>query len=136
MELLASVSIAILLGVGGTLVINGKMSLGELVAFFSLIWYIIGPVWGLGFHINNYTQSKASGERVLEVLNQKIDVKDKEDARELVPSEVKGTLPLIMSPLRTGTKCLLLLTSILKLNQVKLSDFLEAQVQVNPLLLN
>lgn len=90
MEFLASISAAILLGVGGTLVIKGKMSLGELVAFFSLIWYIIGPMWGLGFHINNYTQSKASGERVLEVLNQKIDVKDKENARELVPSEVKG----------------------------------------------
>jgi len=66
------------------------MSLGELVAFFSLIWYIIGPMWGLGFHINNYTQSKASGERVLEVLNQKIDVEDKENALKLIPSEVKG----------------------------------------------
>ncbi|MFC6652253.1 ABC transporter ATP-binding protein [Paenibacillus rhizoplanae] len=90
MELLASVSVAILLGVGGTLVINKQMSLGELVAFFSLIWYIIGPVWGLGFHINNYTQSKASGERVLEVLNQTIDVRDQENARELVQAEVKG----------------------------------------------
>ncbi|WP_332258149.1 ABC transporter ATP-binding protein [Paenibacillus sp. HW567] len=90
MEFLASVSVAILLGVGGTLVIKEYMSLGELVAFFSLIWYIIGPVWGLGFHINNYTQSKASGERVLEVLNQQIDVKDKDNARELVPAEVKG----------------------------------------------
>ncbi|WP_379132928.1 ABC transporter ATP-binding protein [Paenibacillus sp. sgz500958] len=90
MELLASVSVAILLGVGGTLVINKHMSLGELVAFFSLIWYIIGPVWGLGFHINNYTQSKASGERVLEVLNQRIDVKDKEDAGELKAAEVQG----------------------------------------------
>ncbi|OBZ11984.1 multidrug ABC transporter ATP-binding protein [Bacillus sp. FJAT-27264] len=90
MELLASVSVAILLGVGGTLVIHEKMSLGELVAFFSLIWYIIGPVWGLGFHINNYTQSKASGERVLEVLNQKIDVKDSETARKLVHNEVRG----------------------------------------------
>lgn len=90
MELLASVSIAILLGVGGTLVIKGHMSLGELVAFFSLIWYIIGPVWGLGFHINNYTQSKASGERVLEVLNQRIDVQDKADALTLEASSVKG----------------------------------------------
>lgn len=90
MELLASVSIAILLGVGGTLVIKNIMSLGELVAFFSLIWYIIGPVWGLGFHINNYTQSKASGERVLEVLNQRIDVADSDSARELLASEVKG----------------------------------------------
>ncbi|WP_150267319.1 ABC transporter ATP-binding protein [Paenibacillus tepidiphilus] len=90
MELLASVSVAILLGVGGTLVIKEQMSLGELVAFFSLIWYIIGPVWGLGFHINNYTQSKASGERVLEVLNQPIDVRDKEHALDLDASRVKG----------------------------------------------
>lgn len=90
MEFLASISAAILLGVGGTLVINEEMTLGELVAFFSLIWYIIGPMWGLGFHINNYTQSKASGERVLEILNQTIDVKDKEDACEIVSSEVKG----------------------------------------------
>ncbi|WP_223069441.1 ABC transporter ATP-binding protein [Paenibacillus caui] len=90
MELLASVSVAILLGVGGSLVIHGTMSIGELVAFFSMIWYIIGPMWGLGFHINNYTQSKASGERVLEVLNQHIDVEDKADAIVLDSYQVKG----------------------------------------------
>ena len=55
-----------------------------------MIWYIIGPLWGIGFHINNYTQSKASGERVLELLNQPIDVEDRERAVDLVPSEVKG----------------------------------------------
>lgn len=90
MELLASISVAVLLAAGGTFVIKGEMSLGELVAFFSLIWYIIGPMWGLGFHINNYTQSKASGERVLEILNQQIDVKDELDATKLVPERVKG----------------------------------------------
>lgn len=90
MELLASISVAVLLSVGGTLVIKGSMSLGDLVAFFSLIWFIIGPMWGLGFHINNYTQSKASGERVLEILNQPIDVKDKEQAVELDPDQVRG----------------------------------------------
>ncbi|AIQ63333.1 multidrug ABC transporter ATP-binding protein [Paenibacillus stellifer] len=90
MEFLACACIAILLGVGGTLVIKESMSLGELVAFFSLIWYIIGPVWGLGFHINNYTQSKASGERVLEVLNHPIDVRDKPETVELPTEGVKG----------------------------------------------
>ncbi|MBY9080390.1 ABC transporter ATP-binding protein [Paenibacillus sp. HN-1] len=90
MEFLACACIAILLGVGGTLVIKEVMSLGELVAFFSLIWYIIGPVWGLGFHINNYTQSKASGERVLEVLNHHIDVQDKPETVELPTEGVKG----------------------------------------------
>ncbi|WP_068781661.1 ABC transporter ATP-binding protein [Paenibacillus sp. GM2] len=90
MELLASISVAVLLAVGGTLVIKGQLTLGDLVAFFSLIWFIIGPMWGLGFHINNYTQSKASGERVLEILNHKIDVKDSENATDLSAADVKG----------------------------------------------
>jgi len=90
MELLASISVAVLLAVGGTLVIKGQLTLGDLVAFFSLIWFIIGPMWGLGFHINNYTQSKASGERVLEILNHKIDVKDIENATDLSAVDVKG----------------------------------------------
>ncbi|MEC0089643.1 ABC transporter ATP-binding protein [Paenibacillus macquariensis] len=92
MEFLASITVVLLLAVGGTFVINGSLSLGELVAFFSLIWYIIGPMWNIGFLINNYTQSEASGERVLELLNHPIDVKDREDAKELVAEEVKGNI--------------------------------------------
>ncbi|TLS53163.1 ABC transporter ATP-binding protein [Paenibacillus antri] len=80
MEVFANLSIVILLATGGTFVLRGEMTTGELLAFFSLIWYIIGPMWGLGFHINNYTQSKASGERVLEILNQYIHVKNNPNA--------------------------------------------------------
>lgn len=90
MELLASVCVVILLAVGGTLVIHKSLSLGELVAFFSLIWYIIGPMWNIGYLINNYTQSEASGERVMELLNQPIDVEDKVGAIELSSEDVKG----------------------------------------------
>ncbi|CAM2792734.1 ABC transporter ATP-binding protein [Paenibacillus sediminis] len=90
MELLASACIIILLGVGGTLVIRKALSLGELVAFFSLIWYIINPMWSIGFHINNYTQSKASGERVMELLQQHVDVHDEPEAVLLESQNVKG----------------------------------------------
>ncbi|MDF2926058.1 MAG: transporter ATP-binding protein [Paenibacillaceae bacterium] len=90
MELFASLCVMILIGVGGFMVINGEMKIGELVAFSSLIWYIIGPLWGIGFHINNYTQSKTSGERVLEILNQYIHVKDKDKAVALSPDQIKG----------------------------------------------
>lgn len=90
MEVLATFSIVILMGAGGYLVIQQTLTLGELVAFFSLIWYIIGPMWGIGFHINNYTQSKASGERVLELLNQPVDVQDSPAARSLVDTDVEG----------------------------------------------
>ncbi|RAV18685.1 ABC transporter ATP-binding protein [Paenibacillus contaminans] len=90
MELFANLSVVVLLGAGGYLVIEKSMTIGELVAFFSLIWYIIGPMWGIGFHINNYTQSKASGERVLEILHQYVHVKDKENAAKLQADQVKG----------------------------------------------
>lgn len=90
MELFANLSVVVLLGAGGYLVIEDSMTIGELVAFFSLIWYIIGPMWGIGFHINNYTQSKASGERVLEILHQYVHVKDKENAAKLQADQVKG----------------------------------------------
>ncbi|MBP1994802.1 ABC transporter ATP-binding protein [Paenibacillus eucommiae] len=90
MEVLANLSVVILLGVGGFMVIRGQMTLGELVAFFSLIWYIIGPMWGLGFQINNFTQSKASGEKILEILHQYVHVKDHPDSIELKAKDVKG----------------------------------------------
>ncbi|WP_339831082.1 ABC transporter ATP-binding protein [Paenibacillus sp. FSL R7-0272] len=90
MEILASVSVVLLLVVGGRMVIQQTLTLGQLVAFFSLIWYIIGPMWGLGFHINNYTQSKASGERVLELLNTPVDVQETEDPVIVETDQVKG----------------------------------------------
>ncbi|MCS7459715.1 ABC transporter ATP-binding protein/permease [Paenibacillus doosanensis] len=90
MELFANLSVVILLGIGGYMVINDAISLGELVACFSLIWYIIGPLWGIGFHINNFTQSKAAGERMLEVLHQYVHVKDKDNAIALTSEQVQG----------------------------------------------
>nr|WP_193580810.1 ABC transporter ATP-binding protein [Paenibacillus aceris] len=90
MEILANLSVVMLLGVGGYMVIQDTISLGELVACFSLIWYIIGPMWGLGFHINNFTNTKASGEKILDILHQYLHVKDQTDAAVLKSDEVKG----------------------------------------------
>ncbi|MFC5448165.1 ABC transporter ATP-binding protein [Paenibacillus aestuarii] len=90
MEILANLSVIILLGAGGYMVINNTITLGELVACFSLIWYIISPMWGLGFHINNFTNTKASGEKILDVLHQYLHVKDQPNAAALNDSEVKG----------------------------------------------
>lgn len=90
MELIANLSVVILLITGGMMVIRHSLSIGELVAFFSLIWYIIGPMWGIGFHINNYTQSKASGERMLELLNEYVHVKNADHPVVLKPDTMKG----------------------------------------------
>lgn len=90
MELLACICIVLLLTVGGRMVIGGSLKLGELVAFFSMIWYIIGPMWGIGYHVNNYTQAKSSGERVLELLHAKVDIHNAKDSSLVVADDMKG----------------------------------------------
>lgn len=90
MELISSATVVLTLAAGGYFHIHNSLTTGELVAFFGYIWFIIGPMFGLGFHINNYTQSKASGERILEVLNQYIHVKDKDHAVVLHNDHVAG----------------------------------------------
>lgn len=83
MELIGNICVVVLLAYGGMLVINGQIEPGVLVAFFSLIWYIIGPLMGLGFIVNMFSQSKASGERLLQVLDEKEDIFDDKDALQV-----------------------------------------------------
>lgn len=68
MELFGNISVVLLLSYGGYLVIHEELKPGELVAFYSLVWYIMWPIMNLGFVINLFSQSKASGERLLEIL--------------------------------------------------------------------
>ncbi|WP_246944051.1 ABC transporter ATP-binding protein [Bacillus pinisoli] len=68
MEFIGNICVVALLSYGGFLVINGSVQPGELVAFFSLVWYIMWPIMNLGFVVNLFSQSKASGERLLEIL--------------------------------------------------------------------
>ncbi|MBU9712454.1 ABC transporter ATP-binding protein [Evansella tamaricis] len=80
MELIGHICVVVLLGYGGYLVITEAIQPGVLVAFFSLIWYIVGPLMNLGFIINMFSQSKASGERLLQVLDEKEDIFDQPEA--------------------------------------------------------
>jgi len=82
MELIGHICVVMLLGYGGWLVINGSISPGVLVSFFTLIWFIINPLMNLGFIVNTFSQAKASGERIIQVLDEREDILDKEDAVE------------------------------------------------------
>lgn len=80
MEFIGNVCVVALLAYGGYLVIEGNLRLGELVAFFSLVWYILGPLMNLGFIVNQFSQAKASGERLIEILDADEDIVEKENA--------------------------------------------------------
>ncbi|WP_226578302.1 ABC transporter ATP-binding protein [Halobacillus litoralis] len=88
MEFIGNVSVVALLAYGGYLVVNGALELGELVAFFSLVWYIVGPLMNFGFVINLFSQAKASGERLLEILEAPEEITEKEGA--IIQDRLKG----------------------------------------------
>ncbi|MBS4207795.1 ABC transporter ATP-binding protein [Bacillus sp. FJAT-50079] len=88
MEFLGNVCVIALLSYGGYLVIQGSLQPGELVAFYSLVGYILYPIMSLGFTINMFSQSKASGERLLEILEAKEDITNPEEAYE--PKRIIG----------------------------------------------
>jgi ATP-binding cassette, subfamily B, multidrug efflux pump len=87
MEFIGNVCAVALLAYGGSLVINDSLALGELVAFFSLVWYIMGPLMNVGYVVNMFSQAKASGERLREILEAKEDIVEKE---ETITTPIKG----------------------------------------------
>ncbi|MBB6455397.1 ATP-binding cassette subfamily B protein/subfamily B ATP-binding cassette protein MsbA [Salirhabdus euzebyi] len=88
MEFIGNICVVALLSYGGYLVIQGSLQPGELVAFFSLVWYIVWPLAEFGFVINQFSQAKASGERLIEILEQEEDIAQLEDAQEI--TRMKG----------------------------------------------
>src|SRR5699024_10238534 len=87
MEFIGNIAAISLLAYGGYLLINEELALGELVAFFSLVWYILGPLMNLGFVVNMFSQAKASGERLIEILDAEEDIVESEDA---IQESIKG----------------------------------------------
>lgn len=76
MEFIGNICIVALLSYGGYLVMQNQLNPGELVAFFSLVNYMMWPIMNLGFVINMFSQAKASGERLLEILEKEEDIAD------------------------------------------------------------
>jgi ATP-binding cassette subfamily B protein len=91
-EFVANLSVALLMLVGGIRVIHHTLSLGDLVALNGMLGMIVAPLWQLGFQINNYTQSKAAGERLLELLNKPVSIRSPERPLVLKDDDIKGHL--------------------------------------------
>lgn len=101
MEFLGNLSVVLLLGYGGYLVMNNTLQPGELVAFYSLVWYIMWPIMNLGFVVNLFSQSKASGERLLEILEAEVEIEEKTEAIEI--EKLTGEVEFRNVTLRYGT---------------------------------
>lgn len=80
MEFLGHLSVVLLLGAGGWLAMVGRLTVGELIAAYSLMHLIIAPMQNLGNLLNNYVQSGTAGERLQELLEVPVRVREPENA--------------------------------------------------------
>ncbi|MFC2064029.1 ABC transporter ATP-binding protein [Chloroflexota bacterium] len=82
-HLLITLGTILILLVGGPLVIQGKMTVGELVAFNAFLLMLSGPVHELTWLVNSIGESEAGAQRVLEILDHPIDIKTPQGAQKL-----------------------------------------------------
>ena len=83
--LLAGLSVAVVLGVGGSLVVRGTISVGTFVAFGFYLTSLTWPMIALGWVINLFQRGAASMSRLLEVLDSRPEVASPESPRQLPP---------------------------------------------------
>jgi ATP-binding cassette subfamily B protein len=90
MQFLAGAGTLLVLIVGGRLVIQGRLSLGELVAFSAYMALLAGPCRRLGWLIAAIAEASASAERIFEVLDLRSEITDAPGAPAL--GRVRGQI--------------------------------------------
>ena len=75
-------TILALIWFGGQLILQGRMQVGELTGFLSYVLQVMNSLMMISNVFLMMTRSLASGARILEVIDEKIDITD-EDARDI-----------------------------------------------------
>lgn len=88
LEFLASFLTVVMLFVGGILVIQDQMTLGDLMAFNGLLWALNNPMRSAGYLINDTQRFIASSQKIRELLATESKIQNAEDAH--APERIKG----------------------------------------------
>ena len=76
LDLLPQLAFAVIILVGGLLVIDGHLSLGGFITYNLYLAILIWPLRMIGMWIGQYQRAVASGERIFQVLDEHSDVTD------------------------------------------------------------
>ncbi|MCA9285463.1 MAG: ABC transporter ATP-binding protein [Phycisphaerales bacterium] len=91
-QLLIPVASAALLWYGGLRVLDGAISVGDLVMFLAYLVLLLGPLEALVSSATQFQGNLAGLDRVLDLLEEPREMPDAPDAVRLVRSEVRGHL--------------------------------------------
>ena len=81
--LLPQIGIALVLLIGGREVINGSLSLGAFVAFYTYVQMLAGPMRSLGIALGMAQRAVASGNRMFEIIDREPAIQSPPEAPPL-----------------------------------------------------
>ena len=84
-DVLGALATALVVYVGGTAVLGESISAGVLIAFILYIDRFFEPIRDLSRRFDTLQSTMAGGERILELLNTPIEIRDEENARAMPP---------------------------------------------------
>jgi len=89
--LITGLSIIIVIWLGGTTVINGELTLGEITAFIVYFGILIWPMIAFGWVINIIQQAEASMKRLNKILSEPYEITETEKTNYSV-KDIKGNI--------------------------------------------
>ena len=89
-DTLTGTAMAIVVIIGGFFVLGGTVELGVMVAFVLFVQRFFDPIRALTMHYNVLQRAMASGERIFEVIDVPVDIKNKPNA--IHPEEIDGSI--------------------------------------------
>ena len=84
-DVLGAIATALVVYVGGTAVLGESITAGVLIAFVLYIDRLFDPIRDLSRRFDTLQSTMAGGERILELINTPVEVRDADEAGELAP---------------------------------------------------
>ena len=93
MPWMAAYSTIAILGLGGSLVRDGALTLGTFTAFFSYAGMVLWPVREIGSLVTLWQRGASGTQRLFEILDSKPEINDA--PADNVPAQIQGSLTLL-----------------------------------------
>ncbi len=101
--LITGISVIIVIWVGGSMVIENTLTLGEIIAFIAYLGLLIWPVIAFGWVLNIIQQASASMKRLLKIFNEKNDRVENTNANSNIKT-INGDIEFKNVSFRYGPK--------------------------------
>ncbi|MEH7548629.1 ABC transporter transmembrane domain-containing protein [Neobacillus vireti] len=84
-SIIVGISFFLSIAFGAKYVLNGELTIGELISFTTYLGLLVWPMLAFGWLFNIVERGRASYDRVAALLREKVEIKDDKDALSIMP---------------------------------------------------